>query len=148
MHIRNLKTDDFFLLNEMDWTPLPKERDSIYLTMAVDQQPCSFIAEDDGGGFLGVLLASRGGDSIYINHLLIAPEARKLGLGSRLMAALEEYALGAGVSRIWFHCQDETVAYYQGKGYEENYDFLSPELKKYLREKKQVHTMVKRLESM
>jgi GNAT superfamily N-acetyltransferase len=147
MRIRNITVDDFFLLNELDWTPLPKERDSIYLTMALDQQPCSFIAEDDGGEFLGVLLASRGaqGESIYINHLLIAPSARKMGLGSRLMAALEDYATGVGVRRVWFHCQDETVEYYQGKGYRESYDFLSPSLEKYLRETKQVHTMSKML---
>jgi GNAT superfamily N-acetyltransferase len=139
MKIRNLKVDDFFLLNELDWTPLPRERDSIYLTM---------VAEDDGGAFLGVLLASRGaaGDSIYINHLLIAPGARKLGLGSRLMAALEDYALNAGVRRIWFHCQDETVEYYGAKGFAEDYSFFTPELKKYLREVKGVHTMSKFLE--
>ena len=34
MRIRNLAVDDFFLLNGLDWTPLPKERDSIYLTQA------------------------------------------------------------------------------------------------------------------
>ena len=148
MRIRNLTVDDFFLLNELDWTPLPRERDSIYLTIALDQQPCSFVAEDENGEFLGVLLASRGagGDSIYINHLLVAPVARKLGLGSKLMAEVEKYAAGAGVRRIWFHCQDETVDYYQAKGYRESYQFLSPELERYLRETKRVHTMFKLLE--
>lgn len=147
MRIRNLTVDDFFLLNELDWAPLPRERDSIYLTIALDQQPCSFIAQSDDGGFLGVLLASRGatGESIYVNHLLIAEPARRMGLGGKLMASLEDYARTAGVRRIWLHCQDETVEYYQSKGYRESYGFLSPELENYLRNTKGVHTLIKNL---
>ncbi len=145
MKIRNLGIDDFFLLNELDWTPLPKERDSIYLLMALEQQPCSFVAQDDDGAFLGILLASQGatGDSIYVNHLLVHEKARGLGLGSKLMAALEGYAGPAGVGRIWLLCESETIEYYQGKGYVESYEFLTPELEQYLLAKKQVHAMAK-----
>lgn len=147
MNIRNVTVEDFFLLNEMDWSPLPKERDSIYLTIAVDQQPCSFIAEGDDGRFLGVVLASRAADggSIYVNHLLIAEHARQQGLGRALMRRLEDYARNEGVRRIWFHCQDETVDYYRARGYRESYDHLTPLLKEYLRETKGVRTMVKQL---
>ena len=148
MKIRNLQLDDFFLLNELDWSPLPKERDSIYLLMALEQQPCSFVAQDDDGVFGGVLLASRGagGDSIYVNHLLVDENARGLGLGSKLMAALESFAVSAGVGRIWLLCGSETVDYYQSKGYRESYKFLTPELKRYLRNTKRVHAMAKYFE--
>ncbi|MBT4512331.1 MAG: GNAT family N-acetyltransferase [Chloroflexi bacterium] len=145
MNIRNLRVEDFFLLNELDWSPLPKERDSIYLLMALEQQPCSFVAQDDEGTFLGVLLASRGanGDSIYLNHLLVHQNARGLGLGSRLMAALDDYAVQAGVAQIWLLCESETIDYYQSKGYAESYKYLTQELEQYLLTKKRVHRMVK-----
>ena len=147
MKIRNLNAEDFFLLNELDWTPLPRERDSIYLLMALEQAPCSFVAQDDDGAFLGVLLASRGatGDSVYLNHLLVCEPARGLGLGGKLMAALEGYARSAGVKRIWLLCESETVGYYRSKGYRETYGFLSPALEHYLRSSKQVHAMAKSL---
>ncbi len=148
MKIRNLKVEDFFLLNELDWAPLPTERDSIYLLMALEQAPCSFVARDDDGAFLGVLLASRGaaGYSIYLNHLLVRESARGLGLGGKLLAALEDYARPAGVKRIWLLCESETVDYYQSKGYRETYEFLSPALEQYLNDTKQVRTLAKCLE--
>lgn len=147
MKIRNLNPEDFFVLNELDWTPLPRERDSIYLLLVLEQAPCSFVAQGDDGAFLGILLASRGanGDSIYLNHLLVREAARGLGLGGKLIGALEDYARGAGVKRIWLLCQSETTDYYQSKGYRETYEFVTPRLKRYLNDTKQVHPMAKYL---
>ena len=146
MRIRNLRKEDFFLLNEMDWDPLPKERDSIYLFLALDQGDCSFVAEDDGG-FLGVILCTRSADgkSIYVNHLLVVSKARKQGVGGRLIERLHEYAEQAGVERIWLMAYDDLREYYERSGYRESYDFLSPELKEYLLSKKKVYAFVKYL---
>jgi len=145
MIIRNIRIDDFFRFNRMDWSPLPKERDSIYVIICANHAECSFIAEEEGE-FVGVLLATRSadGEAVYCNHLLVAEKARQKGVGGRLIERLETYAAQAGIGTIWFHCQDETVEYYQSKGYRESYE-LFPELKDYLRETKKVHTMVKHL---
>jgi N-acetylglutamate synthase-like GNAT family acetyltransferase len=144
LRIRNLNKDDFFLLNGMDWTPLPKERDSIYLFLALDQPDCSFIAEEDGE-FQGVLLctSSSDGKSIYVNHLLVNSKIRKKGVGGKLMEHLHEYAGKAGLERVWLMTQEDLRGYYEKFGYRESYDFLSPGLKEYLNSQKKVLAFVK-----
>ena len=147
MRIRKLRKNDFFLLNELDWAPLPKERDSIYLILAVDQSACSFIAEHEGE-FLGVVLATRGADggSIYVNHLLVKGSSRQRGVGKKLMDRLEKFAAEEGVRRIWLFCHDELEGYYASRGYRERYGFLTPELKKYIRTVKGVHVYLKEIQ--
>ena len=146
MRIRKLKKKDFFLFNEMDWSPLPKERDSIYLIFAIDQAECSFVAEEDGE-FLGVILCTRSadGESIYVNHVWVKESARKKGVGRKLTARVEKYAAQQGVRRIWLFCYDELTDWYVKQGYRETYAFLSPELKDYVRNVKKVHAFLKRL---
>lgn len=145
MKIRGLKRNDFFLLNRMDWSPLPKERDSIYLILSVDQSGCSFIAEDESG-VLGVILCTRScdGDSVYVNHIRVSGSTRRRGVGGRLLARLESWARRVGVKRIWLLCQDETVSWYKARGYRESGGFLTPELREYLRETKKVHVFLKK----
>ena len=145
MRIRKLKKKDFFLFNEMDWSPLPKERDSIYITLTIDQADCSFVAEEEGE-FLGVILCTRSanGQSIYVNHIWVKEEARKKGVGRKLMARLEQYAARQGVRRIWLFCWDELIDWYRNQGYRESHAFLSPELKEYVRNVKRVRAFVKK----
>ena len=144
MRNRKLKKKDFFLFNEMDWSPLPKERDSIYIILAIDQADCSFVAEE-GGEFLGVILCTRSsnGQSIYINHIWVKKEIRKKGIGRKLMAHLEQYAVRQGVRRIWLFCWDELADWYTSQGYRESYAFLDSELKDYVRCVKKVRAFVK-----
>jgi len=144
MRIRKVKKSDFFLFNEMDWSPLPKERDSIYLFLSLDQSDCSYVAEENGK-FCGVILCTRSadGNSIYINHILVDKKFRNRGTGKKLIARLESYAKRAGVKRIWLMCQDELIPWYEALGYHENYSFLTPEIKKYLRQVKKVHALIK-----
>ena len=84
MLIRNCRQEDFFTLWEMDWTPLPKERDTIYLVLTVEHSELSFVAEDGLGTWMGLLLASRSADgkSCFLNHLLVMSPARCRGVGS------------------------------------------------------------------
>jgi len=146
MHIRNLEKKDFFLFNQMDWSPLPKERDSIYIILAIDQADCSFVAEEDGE-FLGVVLCTRSasGQSIYVNHIWVKEKARGKEVGRKLMASLEQYAARQGVRRIWLFCWDELMDWYKSQGYREDYNFLSPELKDYVRKVKEVRALMKNL---
>jgi len=145
MRIRKLEEKDFFLFNQMDWSPLPKERDSIYLNLTIDQADCSFVAEEEGE-FLGVILCTRSADgqSVYVNHIWVKKEARKKGVGGKLMARLERYAARQGVRRIWLFCWDELIDWYRSQGYRESYSFLSPELKEYVRNVKKVRAFVKK----
>lgn len=145
MRIRRLRQDDFLKLNTMDWSPLTKERDSIYLIISIDQSECSFIAEDNGK-LLGVLLCTRSakGQSIYINHLLVKNRTRKSGVGTRLMARLEAYAKKNGVRRIWFMAYDDVVGFYVRLGYRKNSGFISKRVAHYLRTCKKINVLSKR----
>ncbi len=145
MRIRKLRKEDFPLLNGLDWSPLPKERDTIYLLLAVEQGGLSWVAEEEDGAFLGVVLAtgSPDGRSVYVNHFLVSEPARGRGVGSRLFERFERGAVRRGARRIWLLCRDELLEWYGRRGYRESYRFLGQENERYLRQVKRVHALVK-----
>ena len=129
MRIRNCTQEDFFKLLEMDWAPLPKERDTIYLILTIEHSELSFVAEDDRGTWLGVLLASRStdGNSCFLNHLLVMSSARSKGVGSALVKHLQ---------RIWFFTIENNRRFYQRLGFKEDSTFLEASLAEYARAQK------------
>ena len=133
MTIRNCTQEDFFNLWEMDWGPLPKERDTLYLIWCVDHSELSFVAEDEAGGPLGVLLASRSanGRSCFLNHLLVSSNARGQGVGAALVKRLKDICAALGVQRIWFFTGDKIRPFYEKLGFQVDTSFLHPQLAAY-----------------
>ncbi len=133
MIIRNCQQEDFFRLWEMEWDPLPKERDTLYLIWCVDQSELSFMAEDERGSCLGVLLASRSADgtSCFLNHLLVAGPARARGVGSALVDRLKQQATALAVERIWFFTGENNRPFYEKLGFRVDSSFLHPKLAVY-----------------
>ena len=138
MRIRNCTQEDFFKLLEMDWAPLPKERDTIYLILTIEHSELSFVAEDDRGTWLGVLLASRStdGNSCFLNHLLVMSSARSKGVGSALVKHLQRICAEIGVQRIWFFTIENNRRFYQRLGFKEDSTFLEASLAEYARAQK------------
>jgi len=138
MRIRNCTQEDFFKLLEMDWAPLPKERDTIYLILTIEHSELSFVAEDDRGTWLGVLLASRStdGNSCFLNHLLVMSSARSKGVGSALVKHLQRICTEIGVQRIWFFTIENNRRFYQRLGFKEDSTFLEASLAEYARAQK------------
>jgi N-acetylglutamate synthase-like GNAT family acetyltransferase len=122
----------------MDWTPLPKERDTIYLVLTVEHRELSFIAENEEGAWLGVLLASRSadGNSCFLNHLLVIGPARSRGVGSTLVEHLKDRCSGMGIKRIWFFTNESNRTFYQRLGFREDSSFLQAAVGKYARTEK------------
>ncbi|MBN1807569.1 MAG: GNAT family N-acetyltransferase [Planctomycetes bacterium] len=142
--IRNIEQEDFARIWEMDWSPLIKERDSIYLVIAVDQAPLSFVAcDEDTGEWLGVLLCSRSGNglSCYINHLLVMERARGKGIGSRLVQSLIDQCGVLGVRRIWFFTSERNRVFYERLGFSEDFSFFSPAVYNYVTTEKMALAM-------
>ncbi|HHN45820.1 MAG TPA: GNAT family N-acetyltransferase [Planctomycetes bacterium] len=142
--IRNLVQSDFSTLWKMDWSPLIKERDSIYLILAVDQCPVSFVAYDDKSDkWLGVLLATRSADGLacYINHLLVMPDARGMGIGSALVKRLAEDGAGLGIRKIWFFTSEKNRPFYEKLGFTEDFSFFDGPVKRYVQEIKNALSM-------
>lgn len=146
MRIRRLTARDFPFLNKLDWSPLVKERDSIYLIISLNHGECSFIAEEKGK-WLGVMLNTRSADgkTIYVNHLLVNRKVRRGGIGKKLTKRLEQYALRNCVKAIWLMAFDDLCDYYERLGYKETYAGLPVPVKNYIRQKKKAHVFVKRL---
>jgi GNAT superfamily N-acetyltransferase len=136
--IRNCTQEDFFKLWEMDWAPLPKERDTIYLILTIEHSGLSFVAEGQGGDWQGVLLASRSTDglSCFLNHLLVMSPVRSQGVGSALIEHLKDRCTEIGVRRIWFFTNENNRRFYQRLGFEEDSSFLEPSLAEYARSHK------------
>ena len=135
MKIRTCTQNDFFKLWGMDWTPLPKERDTIYLILTVEHSRLCFVAEDREGAWQGVLLASRStdGSSCFLNHLLVMSPARSKGVGSALVEHLKDRCAEIGIRRIWFFTGENNRRFYRRLGFEEDSSFLEPPVAEYAR---------------
>ncbi len=150
MLIRNLTPADFPGLLQLPYTPLIKERDTIYLIMAQDHGRFCFVAEaknkaNDDEQPLGVLLALGAADvsSVFVLKLWIRADHRGQGIGSRLLDGLEAAADQAGVRRIWLLATDSALDFYQGRGYRQSLNTLAPEAARYVREVKGTPVLVK-----
>ena len=154
MHIRNLTPADFPGLLQLPYTPLIRERDTIYLILAQDHGRFCFVAEtkseannqaNEDEQPLGVLLALGAADvsSVFMLKLWIRADYRGQGIGSRLLDGLEAAANRAGVRRIWLLATDSALDFYQERGYSLSLNTLAPEAARYVREVKGTPVLVK-----
>lgn len=78
-------------------------------------------SQPDGAiGCVGLLLAGQEPGSAEVKSLFVMPEFRGQGIGSSLMAAVEDRALDAGITVLRLETgiyQPESVALYGGRGY-------------------------------
>ena len=56
----------------------------------------TFLLTEDAGTITGCIYVTRHGDRAYFGLLAIAPSHQKMGIGSRLVAAAEEFARETG----------------------------------------------------
>ena len=81
------------------------------------------VARDSNGRALGCgALRALGGGAVELKRMYVRPRARRIGLGRRIVEALEAEALGRGfqVCRLETGVeQHEALALYQGAGYRE-----------------------------
>lgn len=83
----------------------------------------AFLVADDEHGLSGCVYLEPRGERAYLGLLSVDPSRQQSGLGSRLMAAGEEYcrARGARFMDIYIvNLRTELPAFYQRRGYVEN----------------------------
>jgi hypothetical protein len=80
-----------------------------------------FVAEDEGG-VVGSVMVGHDGHRGWIYYLAVAPEARKGGLGRRLVNEGEAWCRARGVPKVQLMIRTDNAAvrdFYQRLGYEE-----------------------------
>ena len=83
----------------------------------------AFLVAEDEHGMSGCVYLEPRGERAYLGLLSVDPSRQQSGLGSRLMAAGEEYcrARGARFMDIYIvNLRDDLPAFYQRRGYVEN----------------------------
>ena len=102
--------------------------------VVLNYQEFCFVAENDNGELLGVITGRAYYNEVHIGDLIIGKDHRKCGLGSKLVAAVEEAFQNAGYDKITLTTFGfQAPAFYQKLGYavefvRENPD---PKLRKY-----------------
>ncbi len=148
MRIRPLTPADFQTLWRFSYSPLIKERDTIYLLLSQDHPRFSFLAIDERDQPRGALLAlvSADGRSIFVIALWVDPAYRGRGIGGGLLERFETAARESGVRRVWLLSTREAVDFYRRRGYRQRTDFLHPEAAAYVEQVKRTPVLVKDLE--
>ena len=94
----------------------------------------NFVAEDDDGTILGVITGRTTYNEVHIVDLIVNHECRRGGVGSRLVAAVEEAYKGKGYSKITLTTFGfQAPGFYKKQGYELEFvrEDKDPKLSKY-----------------
>jgi len=105
MQIRELTIDDYDRLvgvwreAGLPYRPSGRDRhDRVAQEMADSRS--AFLAAEEGGTILGVVVATHDGRKGWINRLAVVPHARRLGVAASLVAAAEERLAAQGLRII------------------------------------------------
>lgn len=126
MRIRDLKPEDYDELIAL-WEAVglpyrPHGRDGRDRITREIGGACSIFlaAEDRGGRLIGAVLGTHDGRKGWINRLAVLPERRGQGVGSALVAAVEERLRAMSIEIVTCLIEDwneESMAFFERIGY-------------------------------
>ena len=80
----------------------------------------NWLVYNDENSLVGALTADTSWDWVYIDELWTDESVRGMGLGTKLMDAVEKHAISQRATGIWLWTQSWQAAdFYRGLGYEE-----------------------------
>jgi len=150
--IKNLYDEAILQIVEMDCSPLPNERDSIYLNFYRFFRDTCWVAvlNNEVIGFALGMIDQTNTTHCYLNYLFVKSEHRKNGLGRKLLSQFERSANRKGCKIVTLLTgKIENIDYYKKQGYEQNHDLQQfredDAVYNYYYNKKKVSLLVKNL---
>ena len=135
--VRPLEQEDVFWLKDFDCSPLPKERDSIYLFFCAHFAKTSFVAEDAATGeVVGFLLGfvPAGEATAYVHYLFVVETRRRDGIATSLVEAFSTAASSLGASQTLLFTR-RASSFWESLGFAPTDSVFAPNVAAYLGEK-------------
>ena len=152
MAIRPLEAKDILQIIHIDCSPLPTERDSIYINFyRFFRDTCLVAARgDEVVGFALGMVDQTAPAYCYLHYLFVTNDCRQAGLGRRLLEQFEQAAQRKGCRYAALQTSTEqNVDYYSKLGYDMGRDdelFAEDDaVRDYYRHTRKVFHMVKTL---
>jgi ribosomal protein S18 acetylase RimI-like enzyme len=101
--------------------------DSPSLTKLIERDPRALVVADSEGQIVGSIIAGWDGWRGSIYRLAVAPEARRAGLGRRLVTEAEQRLAGRGARRLQTFVvttDAEATGFWRSSGWEEQVERL------------------------
>ncbi len=144
--IRNLYDDAIIQIVEMDCSPLPTERDSIYLNFYRFFRDTCWVAvlENEVIGFALGMIDQTDPSHCYLNYLFVTSDYRRTGLGLRLLKQFEISAQNKGCSVVsLLTANKQNIDYYNKHGYQIKQFREDDAVNNYYQNKKKVSLLIK-----
>lgn len=84
--------------------------------MELDRLAVHFLAFA-GNDIIGCVIGQPQGDSVKIRQMVVTEAVRNRGFGKRLIRALENHFIEAGICRFTMHARGEAMRFYENLGY-------------------------------
>jgi len=90
----------------------------------IEHDPALCVVAEDGAAPVGMITATRFGRSAWIGNLIVVPEQRRTGLGTRLMERTMDALAALGVRTIRLEADPPGVNIYRRLGFADEFDSL------------------------
>jgi GNAT superfamily N-acetyltransferase len=90
----------------------------------VEHDPAGGLIAEEHGRPVALLTTANFGSTGWIGHLIVLPDYRKIGLGTRMMHKAVEHLQKHGVSTIRLEADPPGMGIYRRLGFEEEYESL------------------------
>lgn len=119
-HMTDLHMPELRRAKSSDWETIRKllEESSLPTDDLAQERLDSFLVAEDGDRLIGLIGLELLGTAGLLRSLVVAKEARRAGLGGKLVGSLEAAAQTAGVTEMWLLTVD-AQKFFEGHGYRE-----------------------------
>ena len=124
LHLREFQMEDYQRVVDL-WHSagivLSRSDDKEGVAKKLGRDPDLFVVSDDGGRIIGAVMGCYDGRRGWVNHLAVAPDYQRRGLGAAIMAELELRLQAKGCDKVNLLIEpsnSNAQGFYEKLGYE------------------------------